>query len=376
MEVYVESFTPQMSEDELSSSNIVAYSFCARIAPSSVDYDEMLQSCIERSASIVNALDKIGYKMWLLMAGFAFTPVQQSKFPNYSLFKAAEKCGLPRDNALELTFRREDRLRTAGLHEVRNDNFSAVCRFLSRRRWAVGIFTRRPSDELGSMLKKIYNSADMTGDRDPSLELHWPKFSALLAPGVDVVFHSNGYAHDKFRCVVFSYAHDSDVVRSFPLSSRAKELSSNDARSVTSSFDAGVGSSVVKSLAHPAIVQNREGGNSPLKASRCRFPFVQLQMSHFLSDDHKDRAAIATRSVVEGREVISRVFHDEDDGGWQFLGKETDINDAILVGLGTIVKIDPTVAILSDLQLGWCAWRTSKNGDWQRGRTIRTSENN
>jgi hypothetical protein len=40
--------------------------------------------------------------------------------------------------------------------------------------------------------------------------------------------------------------------------------------------------------------------------------------------------------------------------------------EAAVVGLKTLVELDPSIAILADLPLGWCAWREQPNADWQR----------
>ena len=59
--------------------------------------------------------------------------------------------------------------------------------------------------------------------------------------------------------------------------------------------------------------------------------------------------------------------HDEDDGAWQFLcGTTNRAEDARVIGLGTALKIDPSLGKLADLPLGWRAWRTSITATWER----------
>ncbi len=71
-------------------------------------------------------------------------------------------------------------------------------------------------------------------------------------------------------------------------------------------------------------------------------------------EDGPNTATITTVKVLERRAPILLVTHDEDDGGWQFLcGTTNDDADARIVGLGTIVKWDPSVNELADLPLGW-----------------------
>jgi hypothetical protein len=70
---------------------------------------------------------------------------------------------------------------------------------------------------------------------------------------------------------------------------------------------------------------------------------------------------------VERRRPILLVNHDADDGGWQFLtGEPLQMEDAILVSLAEIVRLDPTLESLADLPLGWQATRARVGGEWRR----------
>ena len=85
-------------------------------------------------------------------------------------------------------------------------------------------------------------------------------------------------------------------------------------------------------------------------------------------EDPPNVATITTRPVMDGSSWIALVSHDEDDGGWQFIGPEGSLEDeAMIVGLRSIMKRDPTVAELADLPLGRQAWRASPDAPWQRG---------
>ncbi len=84
-------------------------------------------------------------------------------------------------------------------------------------------------------------------------------------------------------------------------------------------------------------------------------------------DDSPNTATITTVKILERRAPILLVTHDEDDGGWQFLcGTTNEDADARIVGLGTIVKLDASVNELTDLPVGWRAWRESSGAPWQR----------
>jgi hypothetical protein len=72
------------------------------------------------------------------------------------------------------------------------------------------------------------------------------------------------------------------------------------------------------------------------------------------------------RIIREGQPILF-VTHDEDDGGWQFLDAgAVAVEDAMVVGLGRIVTLDPSIYELADLPLGWKAWRKTRNDPWHR----------
>jgi len=80
-------------------------------------------------------------------------------------------------------------------------------------------------------------------------------------------------------------------------------------------------------------------------------------------------AVITLQQIVNDGHPILHVTHDSDDGGWQFLGwdnaREEDVK---VVALRTIVRLDPSVQELTDLPLGWHAWRRAVDQPWQRGK--------
>jgi hypothetical protein len=84
-------------------------------------------------------------------------------------------------------------------------------------------------------------------------------------------------------------------------------------------------------------------------------------------DDSPNVAVITTRPVLEQGATILLVSHDEEDGGWQFLpaGQPREA-DARVVALRQIWALDPSVAELADLPLGWQAWRATPADPWHR----------
>ena len=81
-----------------------------------------------------------------------------------------------------------------------------------------------------------------------------------------------------------------------------------------------------------------------------------------------DNTAVFTTKFVlnEGKE-ITLVYHDEDDGAWQFFSddKFDDFeNVAKIVGLSEIIDMDNSLLDLADLQEGYFAQRRSKGEKW------------
>jgi len=74
-----------------------------------------------------------------------------------------------------------------------------------------------------------------------------------------------------------------------------------------------------------------------------------------------------TKRVISGDDPIARVFHDVEDGAWQFHGQdESKSEDMTYVCLHHVVDKDPTIKHLADLPVGWCAWRDKVTTPWTR----------
>jgi hypothetical protein len=86
--------------------------------------------------------------------------------------------------------------------------------------------------------------------------------------------------------------------------------------------------------------------------------------------DPRNVAVITVADILDARRPILSVWHDEEDGMWQFLTDDDapDEAQARVVALDEIVALDPSVAELADLPLGWCAWRHAVGHPWKRGK--------
>ena len=84
-------------------------------------------------------------------------------------------------------------------------------------------------------------------------------------------------------------------------------------------------------------------------------------------EDPPNVGEITSRKIIAGEDWVAYVSHDEDDGGWQFHGPEPmPVDEAAVVGLGTMLRKDASIAELADLPVGWQAWRQSPEAPWER----------
>ncbi len=93
-------------------------------------------------------------------------------------------------------------------------------------------------------------------------------------------------------------------------------------------------------------------------------------------DQPRNCATFTMRQILDGSESILLVSHDEDDHGWQFIGtSDASMDDAKLVCLEEIVRLDPTVLEVADLPPGWQAVRDEVGGEWTRRKLTLVPEN-
>jgi hypothetical protein len=79
-----------------------------------------------------------------------------------------------------------------------------------------------------------------------------------------------------------------------------------------------------------------------------------------------DTASFCTEKVARLKFPVLQVSHDT-NGDWQFLDATTDEPDeCMLLCLGCVFENDRTLAELSDLPLGWSAFRTEIGAEWER----------
>lgn len=89
--------------------------------------------------------------------------------------------------------------------------------------------------------------------------------------------------------------------------------------------------------------------------------------------DPPETAVYTSRQVYVDGELLGLVAHDL-DGDWQFLhnegaepqGEGRDTADLMVVHFHHIIERFPEVEGLSDLPVGWTAWRDRPNEPWVR----------
>jgi hypothetical protein len=82
--------------------------------------------------------------------------------------------------------------------------------------------------------------------------------------------------------------------------------------------------------------------------------------------DRPHTGVYLSKSVQEGKEPITFVSHDVDDGAWQFLGDSMTESGGLLSCLHHPIDNDPSLVELADLPLGWWAERDAPGQPWQR----------
>lgn len=90
--------------------------------------------------------------------------------------------------------------------------------------------------------------------------------------------------------------------------------------------------------------------------------------------DARNFNAFTTARVMERKEPILAVYHDMEDGAWQFIGGDWAPQELIVVCLEDAVARDPSLRVLADLLRGWGARRAGEGAPWERFELSRDDE--
>jgi len=87
----------------------------------------------------------------------------------------------------------------------------------------------------------------------------------------------------------------------------------------------------------------------------------------WLFEDDPHRSVITQRHIAAREAPILLVSHERDDSGWQFLDGSPSPTALAVAHMHHLIELDPSLNELSDLPVGWQAWRSAPNAPWQRG---------
>lgn len=83
--------------------------------------------------------------------------------------------------------------------------------------------------------------------------------------------------------------------------------------------------------------------------------------------DAPNTICVTTIHVIRRSQPILFVFHDAEDGDWQFHSDgPKSMSDCLLVCISTVFRHDPTIAEVADLPHGWQATRLAVGQPWTR----------
>jgi hypothetical protein len=84
-------------------------------------------------------------------------------------------------------------------------------------------------------------------------------------------------------------------------------------------------------------------------------------------DDPLDPVAVTVDEVANGVRPVLIVMHEEGHGGWQLLdGDDVSERAPRVMPKADVLAIDPSLAAVKDLPVGWQAVRASVNAPWNR----------
>jgi hypothetical protein len=83
--------------------------------------------------------------------------------------------------------------------------------------------------------------------------------------------------------------------------------------------------------------------------------------------DSPHRGVFTTKRIMAGEDPILYVYHDTNDGAWQFHGKGDSTPETLAyVCFHHVVDKDTSLGELANLPLGWCASRERVGAPWTR----------
>jgi hypothetical protein len=94
---------------------------------------------------------------------------------------------------------------------------------------------------------------------------------------------------------------------------------------------------------------------------------AESSIANWKFPDAPHRGVFTTKRIVAGEDPILYVYHDTDDGAWQFHGEGESTPETLAhVCFHHVVDKDASLCELADLPLGWCASRERVGAPWIR----------
>ena len=94
---------------------------------------------------------------------------------------------------------------------------------------------------------------------------------------------------------------------------------------------------------------------------------MEPHLSSWPFDQPRNCATFTVRQVMQQEEAILVVSHAAEDHSWSFVGASGfRMEDAMLVGLEEVVRLDESILEIADLLPGWQARRESPTHPWIR----------
>ncbi|MCQ2465480.1 MAG: hypothetical protein MJ095_07855 [Oscillospiraceae bacterium] len=91
-------------------------------------------------------------------------------------------------------------------------------------------------------------------------------------------------------------------------------------------------------------------------------------MAYFPFSERKGMLCFTCTHVLEDKKPITFVTHHFDDNNWQFLcSSEHSDAEAVIISIGELLEIDPSIEKLCDLPVGGFANRKNINAKWMTG---------
>ena len=86
-------------------------------------------------------------------------------------------------------------------------------------------------------------------------------------------------------------------------------------------------------------------------------------------DDPMDPVVITTAAIADGQSHVLLVHHEAGHGGWQLYdGSDISGQKPAVLPKAEALKLDPSLRPITDLPVGWAAYRETPTAPWVRAR--------